>query len=259
MIATDLIHGEAELGDYLFERNALASVAEVLIRGVQGAAVFLGEFLVVVVVDHDFEQRADRAEFGGRQLIEQGVRLLEFLLEIEGHEVYSSTNDDSMTVAVPSSYIALLGTHRMDGVARRIGKTERRGSDAMPEYLKFEEYPTKSGFSTCRAALIQPNGDAIIANAGHPSPHCDGREVETEPCLPLGIAAGALYPESVAQGERFTFVSDGVVEAANAKGELFGFERTLDISSKSAQEIAEAAKAWGQTDDITIVTVRRLG
>ena len=43
----------------------------------------------------------------------------------------------------------------------------------------------------------------------------------------------------------------------NMKRELFGFERTREISVKSAQEIAEAAKAWGQNDDITVVTVRR--
>ena len=58
---------------------------------------------------------------------------------------------------------------------------------------------------------------------------------------------------------RLTFVSDGVVEAENAHRELFGFERTRAISGKSAAEIADAAMAWGQNDDITVVTVRRNG
>ena len=40
--------------------------------------------------------------------------------------------------------------------------------------------------------------------------------------------------------------------------ELFGLDRTRDISRKSAVEIAAMAKAWGQTDDITVVTVRSL-
>jgi len=65
--------------------------------------------------------------------------------------------------------------------------------------------------------------------------------------------------ESVVRGERFTFISDGVVEAENAQRELFGFNRTRDISMKAALEIAEAAKGWGQNDDITVVTVRRTG
>jgi serine phosphatase RsbU (regulator of sigma subunit) len=61
----------------------------------------------------------------------------------------------------------------------------------------------------------------------------------------------------VVHGKQFTFVSDGVVEAENDQRELFGFDRTRDISMKPAVEIADAAKAWGQTDDITVVTVRR--
>ena len=58
--------------------------------------------------------------------------------------------------------------------------------------------------------------------------------------------------------DRFTFISDGVFEAQNAQRELFGFDRTREISGQAAQEIAAAAQAWGQTDDITVVTVRRV-
>lgn len=50
-----------------------------------------------------------------------------------------------------------------------------------------------------------------------------------------------------------------LLEAENRSGELFGFDRTREISGKSAREIADAAKAWGQNDDITVVTVRRAG
>ena len=45
-------------------------------------------------------------------------------------------------------------------------------------------------------------------------------------------------------------------EAENAKRELFGFDRTREIRSQSAVAVA-AAQGWGQTDDITVVTVRR--
>jgi serine phosphatase RsbU (regulator of sigma subunit) len=81
--------------------------------------------------------------------------------------------------------------------------------------------------------------------------------VEVAAGLPLGVMREVAYEESVVPGERFTFVSDGVVEAEDAQRELFGFERTREISTKSAREIAEAAKTWGQNDDITVVTVRR--
>ena len=41
------------------------------------------------------------------------------------------------------------------------------------------------------------------------------------------------------------------------EGHAFGLDLTREISTSSAQQIAEAGKAWGQTDDITVVTVRR--
>ena len=68
-----------------------------------------------------------------------------------------------------------------------------------------------------------------------------------------GLLAGSQL-RMVSLGANIRLVSDGIVEAGNAERELFGFDRTREISNKSAQEIA---KQWGQTDDITVVTVRR--
>ena len=119
----------------------------------------------------------------------------------------------------------------------------------------------EGGFVTCSATLIAPDGSVTLANGGHPSAYCRGEEVPVSPGLPLGMVRGVIYETSenkLAVGDQLTVVSDGVVEAENAKRELFGFDRTRDISRKSAQEIAEAAKAWGQNDDITVVTVRKL-
>ncbi len=111
------------------------------------------------------------------------------------------------------------------------------------------------GFVTCCCARF--GAKVVVANAGHPSPYVDGAEAACEAGLPLGVLSGVEYEETVVPGERFTFVSDGVVEAENSVGELFGFERTRAISGQSAGEIAAAAQAWGQNDDITVVTVRR--
>ena len=98
----------------------------------------------------------------------------------------------------------------------------------------------------------------LVANAGHPAPYAGGCEVEVEAGLPLGVVGGVEYAESrLVLGGQFVLVSDGVVEAENPKRELFGFDRTREISDKPAQQIAEAARAWGQNDDITVVTVRR--
>jgi serine phosphatase RsbU (regulator of sigma subunit) len=62
---------------------------------------------------------------------------------------------------------------------------------------------------------------------------------------------------SMAPDDAFTFLSDGVVEARDASGALFGFERTSTASGGTAQAIAEAAKRFGQDDDITVLKLRR--
>jgi hypothetical protein len=49
-----------------------------------------------------------------------------------------------------------------------------------------------------------------------------------------------------------------VVEAQNATGELFGFERGQQMSTRGAAAIVEAARQFGQSDDITVVTIERL-
>jgi serine phosphatase RsbU (regulator of sigma subunit) len=89
----------------------------------------------------------------------------------------------------------------------------------------------------------------------------DGREIELAGALPLGIAGGGQYQAmnfNLAPGSRLTFMTDGVVEARNRQGELFGFDRTRLISTEPAAAIAEAAVNFGQSDDITVLTIERL-
>ena len=117
------------------------------------------------------------------------------------------------------------------------------------------------GFATALAAHIDREGMVTIANAGHLSPYLDGREVELAGALPLGIAESGTFESQrfeLRPGSRLTFYSDGVVEAQNKTGELFGFERAKAISTKSAAAIVEAAVKFGQEDDITVVTIERL-
>ena len=117
------------------------------------------------------------------------------------------------------------------------------------------------GFATCLCAHLSPSGSLIVANAGHLAPYIDGREAEISPALPLGIEKNVSYAEirlTLPPGAQLTFVSDGVVEARNEKGELFGFERTAIVSTHPAESIAQAAQRHGQEDDITVLTVTRL-
>ena len=117
-----------------------------------------------------------------------------------------------------------------------------------------------AGFSTALAAHIRGNGTVTIANAGHLSPYLDGREVELPGALPLGVVSNTAYDTTefhLSSGSRLTFYSDGVIEAQNLRGELFGFDRAKEISTQPAAAIAEAAKQFGQEDDITVVTITR--
>ena len=115
-----------------------------------------------------------------------------------------------------------------------------------------------ASFATCLCARIYTDGKMTIANAGHLSPYRDGREMQLAPNLPLGLVPNIEYeqaPFQLSQGDRLIFLSDGVVEATNHQGELFGFERTQQVSNEPARYIAQTAKRFGQTDDITVVSL----
>jgi hypothetical protein len=114
------------------------------------------------------------------------------------------------------------------------------------------------GFTTCLAAHIAADGVLTIANAGHLPPYLNGKELGVPGTLPLGLVVNARYECTAARmagGDRLTFVSDGVVEAQSKSGELLGFDRTRDLSQLPAAHIAHVARAFGQQDDITVVTV----
>ncbi len=115
-------------------------------------------------------------------------------------------------------------------------------------------------FTTCQAAWFRPNGELLVANAGHLPPYLNSQEVVLQGGLPLGVLPEAKYEETrlyLHPGDRILLLSDGVVEARKPSGELFGFERMHNLSNQSAFYVAEAAKDFGQQDDITVLTVRR--
>jgi hypothetical protein len=116
--------------------------------------------------------------------------------------------------------------------------------------------------ATCMAIHIDANGETIIANAGHLPPYLNKKEVPIEGNLPLGISEAVRFDQTCLKllpGERMTLVTDGVVEARNNKGELYGFNQTRAISHLPANFIAKAAQIFGQDDDITVLAVSLLG
>jgi phosphoserine phosphatase RsbU/P len=115
-------------------------------------------------------------------------------------------------------------------------------------------------FTTCQAVRFGANGELVIASAGHLPPYLNSQEIEMPGGLPLGVVDDVRYDEVklyLHPGDRLLLLSDGVVEARKS-GELFGFDRVRNLSNQSAFYLAEAAREFGQEDDITVLTVRRL-
>jgi hypothetical protein len=143
-----------------------------------------------------------------------------------------------------------------------LGAAQRREDQSPAELLHHLNHVMAdmrvTGFATCLCAELSSTGVLTLANAGHLSPYRNGEEIALPPGLPLGIAPSADYTETTLQltpGDTLTFLSDGVVEARNPSGELFGFDRTAAISTQSAESIAAAAQAFGQEDDITVLSL----
>jgi sigma-B regulation protein RsbU (phosphoserine phosphatase) len=117
---------------------------------------------------------------------------------------------------------------------------------------------SSGGFTTCLVLRSDADGKLTVANAGHIAPYLAGKELPLENGLPLGLAANTTYAESsfqLAPGQQVTLITDGVVEARDKAGKLLGFDRSAALSTEPAEAIARAAQAFGQDDDITVLTL----
>ncbi len=119
------------------------------------------------------------------------------------------------------------------------------------------------GFVTCLVLRLDLDGSCTIANAGHPSPYLNEQEIVLPGALPLGIVPSVSYEETkvlLEVDDRLIVLTDGLLEARSAAGELFSFERLqkLVATQPDAKQATEAAVAFGQEDDITVLTITRL-
>jgi len=118
------------------------------------------------------------------------------------------------------------------------------------------------GFVTCLAVRLDPSGRVVLANAGHLPPWLNGVEIAFAGSLPLSLLASSA-PEQVtlelSQDDRLTLITDGVVEARDAQGALFGFDRTQALMNQETSPLvlAESAIHHGQDDDLTVISILR--
>jgi serine phosphatase RsbU (regulator of sigma subunit) len=130
-------------------------------------------------------------------------------------------------------------------------------------------------FVTCLYAVLDPySGRLRYANAGHNLPYVATADGVTElraRGMPLGAMPDMTYEENetyLAPGESILLHSDGLVEAHNPAGEMFGFPRLQEIveSSSGSEHLIDecltelkefVGSDWEQEDDITLVTLQR--
>jgi len=121
----------------------------------------------------------------------------------------------------------------------------------------------QGGFVTCLVLRLDPDGTCIAANAGHPPPFLNSHEMDMPGALPLGLISAIAYDElrfRLQPQDHMTLYTDGLLEARDPSGELYGFERMFRLlsSKPTAGEAAKAAVDFGQDDDITVLTLTRL-
>jgi serine phosphatase RsbU (regulator of sigma subunit)/anti-sigma regulatory factor (Ser/Thr protein kinase) len=131
-------------------------------------------------------------------------------------------------------------------------------------------------FVTCLYILLDPStGALVIANAGHNLPYkrtATGVEELNASGMPLGLMPEMQYDEvtaSIQPGENLLLSSDGLVEAHNPAGEMFGFPRMKEIMQyhpdcegliQCMQDELDGftGEDWEQEDDVTLVLIEYL-
>ncbi len=116
--------------------------------------------------------------------------------------------------------------------------------------------------ATCLALIISSGGVVELANAGHLPPYLNGEPLAMEGALPLGMVESAEFSTArflLQPSDRLVITSDGLAEAMNPEGQLFGFARVQELvrAGKTSAELANAIQVFGQEDDISIITLTR--
>jgi sigma-B regulation protein RsbU (phosphoserine phosphatase) len=244
-------------------------------------ADFTGVLAIVIIIFLRFlrvqrEQQHATSELAAARSVQE-LMIPQDKVETPGFEVdsvYSPANevggdfyhvetmgDDGVLVVIGD--VAGKGLKAAMSVSMIMGALRRTADQSPARILESLNRVLMGGesFTTCQAAWFGSDGELVLANAGHLPPYLNSQEVVLPGGLPLGVIADVSYEETrlyLHPGDRVLLLSDGVVEARRPSGELFGFDRVHNLSNQTAFTIADTARTFGQVDDITVLTVRRL-
>ena len=264
----------------------LFSVHGVIFTAEQLAAIALFVSILYAVYRFNTEQRTrqlllEREMHSAREI--QQVLIPEALPSLEGFAITSAyrpalevggdffqiIREESGSTIIALGDVSGKGMKAAMNVSLIVGVL-RSSSDASVSPLRMLETLNRclcgrlqGGFVTAVLLRLHSDGYVTLANAGHLPPFLNQRELEIAGSLPLGLLPSATYDEIsilLRPGDQLSLYTDGLLEARSATGELYGFDRlhTLFASRPSAQQASDAAVAFGQDDDITVLTLTRL-
>src|SRR5215211_3838272 len=203
---------------------------------------------------------------------EVGGDFYQFLEQDDGRVCF--VVGDATGKGVPAAFVMSATCALLGGVATASDNLPGKVLARVNEVL-LSRIPANM-FVTCFYAILDPqSGSLSYANAGHDLPCLQRLSGEAEELrargMPLGLMPGMDYEEKeiiLQVGESALFYSDGLVEAHDSKGEMFGFPRLRELIAEHGEErslgevlleelYSFVGEGWEQEDDITLLTLRR--
>jgi serine phosphatase RsbU (regulator of sigma subunit)/ketosteroid isomerase-like protein len=182
---------------------------------------------------------------------------------------------DATGKGVPAALVMATTCGMLQAVSQAVGSSSPGEVLAQVNETLVARIPANM-FVTCFYAILDPqNGWLRYANAGHDLPCLHRTSGEAEELratgMPLGLMPEIGYEEKqtiLQAGEAALFYTDGIVEAHNPKGEMFGFPRLRALVAEHGKErslgdflleelSSFVGEGWEQEDDITLLTLRR--
>ena len=182
---------------------------------------------------------------------------------------------DATGKGVPAALVVSATSSMLRAVARVLGSSSPGEVLSQVNETLSARIP-QNMFVTCFYAILDPKSATLsYANAGHDLPYLRRSDGDVEELrargMPLGLMPAMGYEEgeiSLAEGNCVLFYSDGLVEAHNPRGEMFGFPRLRELVAEHGEVrslgnflleelYTFVGESWEQEDDITLLTLRR--